>query len=79
MDWQVLVSRLEKYLRLNKIINTSLQKRFLSGINGTFEHIFTITAILNNAKHYNLSVSLTLLDLEMLLVLCPIISRHLSL
>lgn len=55
---KILTTRLQRYLLENKIIDTSLQKGFSTGINGTFEHIFTITAILKNAKQYNLPLSL---------------------
>ena len=48
------------YLHLRKlpsahhfgIIDISSQKGFLSGVNGTFEHIYASNSILDNAKAY---------------------------
>ena len=61
---KILASRLEIFLKENGIIDVSQQKGFLSGINGTFEHIFSITAILENAKQHGLPLSVSFLDLR---------------
>ena len=39
---KLIATRLEKFLRSNHLIDTSLQKRFLTNINGTMEHIFAV-------------------------------------
>ena len=51
---KIIARRLESYLILNDIIDTSVQKGFLSGVNGTFEHIYTINSVLDNAKAHGL-------------------------
>ena len=61
---KLLASRLRRFPLGNKIISTTLQKGFLSGINGTLEDIFTITAILENVKQHHFPFSLTVLDLR---------------
>ena len=48
----------------NNIIGTSLQKGFLTGINGTMERIFTVSAIVQNALQHGLPLAMTFLDLE---------------
>ena len=42
----------------------SNQKGFLSGVNGMFEHSYTINTILDNAKTYNLPLAMTFIDLK---------------
>ena len=61
---KILAVRLQGFLLENKIIDISRQKGFLSGLNGTLKHIFTITAILENTKQNNLPLSLTFFDLR---------------
>ena len=48
----------------NNFVDPSLQKGFLSGINGTVEHVFAITSILDNAIQQGLPLALTFLDLK---------------
>ena len=61
---KVIASRLEHYLSANGLIDQSLQKGFLSNVNGTMEHIFAVSAIIQNAIQHGLPLSLTFLDLE---------------
>ena len=51
---KILANCLQKYLLSNKVIDTSLQKGFLSGV---YEHIFTLIAIIDNAKEHYLPLS----------------------
>ncbi len=46
---KILAKRLESYLLDNDIINPSVQKGFLTGINGVAEHIFRTFLDLQNA------------------------------
>ena len=61
---KILAKRLETFLLSNGILNPSLQKGFLTGINGTTEHIFTTTAIIDNAIQHGSPLAVTLLDLK---------------
>ena len=61
---RIIASRLEQYLLNNGIIDSNLQKGFLSGIAGVFEHILSLNAILDNAKANGLPLSLTFTDLK---------------
>ena len=61
---KILALRLEHFLRNNDIKDISLQKGFLTNINGTMEHIFATSAIIQNAVHNGLPLSLTFLDLK---------------
>ena len=61
---KIIANRLERYLLENNVINSSLQKGFLSGVNGTVEHTFAITSILDNAIQHGLPLALTFLDLK---------------
>ena len=49
---------------LSNIIDSSSQKDFLHGINGTVEHIFTITAMIEHARSSGLLLTLTFVDLQ---------------
>ena len=49
---------------VNDIIDPSLQKGFLRGINGTMEQIFTLTSIVDHAKSNGLPVNISFLDLK---------------
>ena len=55
--------RLEKYCLSNDIIDSTLQKGFLTGINGTMEHIFTVSTLIDHAQSNGLPVSTTFTDL----------------
>ena len=61
---KILVLQLERFLRDNDIIDTSLQKGFLTNINGTMEHIFATSAIIQNAVQNGLPLSVTFLNLK---------------
>ena len=55
---------LERFVLDNNIIDASLRKGFLTGINGTMEHIFSVSAIVQNALQHSLPLAMTFLDLE---------------
>ena len=59
-----LAYRLERFCLTNDIIDSSIQKGFLKGINGTMEHIFSVTSIIEHAKSNGLPVSISFLDLR---------------
>ena len=61
---KILANRLEHYLLRNNIVDSNLQKGFLSGVNGTVEHVFAIASILDNAIQQGLPLALTFLDLK---------------
>ena len=61
---KILAKRLESYLLKNGIINPSIQKGLLSGVNGTAEHIFTTTAIIDDAIQHDSPLAVTFLDLQ---------------
>ena len=61
---KILAKRLESYLEKNGIINPSIQKGFLSGINGTAEHIFTTTVIIDIAIQHGSPLVVTVLNLQ---------------
>ena len=55
---------LESYLLLNNVIDTSVQKGFLSGINGVMEHILSVNALLENARSSKSTLASTFIDLK---------------
>ena len=61
---RILASRLERFIRGNAIVDPHIQKGFLSGIPGTLEHMFTISAILNNSKSHCLPLYMSFLDIS---------------
>ena len=61
---KILAKRLERFLLDNDIVDPSLQEGFLSGINGTVEHIFSICSILDNAIQHGLPLAISFLDLR---------------
>ena len=61
---KILAKRLETYLLKNYIIDPSIQKGFLTGINGTTEHTLTTTAIIDNAIQHGNALAVTFLDLQ---------------
>jgi len=58
----ILATRLENFA-IDNIVDNSAQKGFLTNINGTMEHIFAISAIVQNAMENGLPLSITFLDL----------------
>lgn len=55
---------MEKYCLANNIIDPSIQKGFLHNVSGTFEHIASLTSILNQAEDLSIPVNITFLDLK---------------
>ena len=55
---------MEKFCLANSIVDSSIQKGFLRGINGTMEHIFTLTSIVEHAKSNGLPLNISFLDLK---------------
>ena len=55
---------MEHFLLDNNIINPSIQKGFLSGINGCVEHILSICSILDNTIQHGLPLAMSFLDLK---------------
>ena len=60
---KIIARRLEAYLVNNDIIDTSVQKGFLTGINGILEHILSINAMIQSAKERLQSLMISFLDL----------------
>ena len=61
---KIIARRLERYCLANDILDPSIQKGFLRGINGTMEHIFAVTSIIEHAKSNGMPVSMSFLDLR---------------
>ena len=61
---KILSRRLEKFCLQNGVIDSTTQKVFLHGVNGTMEHIFTTTSIIEHAKQNGLPVSISFLALK---------------
>jgi hypothetical protein len=61
---RIIARRLESFLLENEVIDPSVQKGFLSGMSGVYEHIFTVSTIIENAKKHGLPVCITFLDLR---------------
>ena len=61
---KIIAHRLERFVMDNEIVDASLQKGFLTGINGTVEHIFAVSAIVQNALQNGLPFAMTFLDLQ---------------
>ena len=61
---KILANRLEVFLTCNSIINNSLQKWFLRGVNGCIEHVLSIQAIIDNAHKYHHPLTLCFINLK---------------
>ena len=61
---KIFAIRLERFLYSNNLIDPPAQKVFLTGINGTFEHIFSVSAILDNNLLHHLPLAMTFIDLK---------------
>jgi len=61
---RILSLRLEKFVLSNKLLDSSIQKGFLFGINGTMEHIFCIDSLLANARSSKEPIVMSFLDLK---------------
>ena len=53
-----------QFLTLNNYIETYIQKGFVNGISGTFEHTNHLAYVINNARKSQRSLTVTLLDLR---------------
>ena len=60
---QLLADRMTSYVTTNKYIDTSLQKAFISGINGCIEHNQVIHEVMAYAKNKRKTLHLTFFDL----------------
>ena len=45
---KILSHSLETYLKANDVLDTSIQKGFVSGLPGVFEHIYSLSAIMQD-------------------------------
>ena len=61
---KILAMRLEEYLIQNSIIDKSLQKGYLNGVNGCVEHVFAVQSIIGNAQENSLPLALGFIDLR---------------
>ena len=61
---KILALRLEEFCLSNEIIDPAIQKGFLSGINGTMEHIFALTALIDHARSNGMPLTITFVDLK---------------
>ena len=52
------------YLRAIDVVDTSVQKGFLSGLPGVFEHIYSLSAIMEDVVTNKRPVMMTFLDLK---------------
>ena len=68
---KIISFRLEDYLQKNDVINTSIQKGFISSVPGVFEHIYSLSAILQDSTSIRKPVMITYLNFEECLWLCP--------
>ena len=60
----LLAERLTTFLTVNKLIDPTLQKAFLPGINGCIEHNLVMEEIIKDAKHNKKTLHITFFDLE---------------
>ena len=61
---KIISRRLETYLRHNDMLDTSIQKGFISGMPGVFEHIYTLSAIMQDALSNGKPLMITFIDLK---------------
>ena len=61
---KIISSRLEKYLWENNAVNTSIQKGFITSLPGVYEHIYSLSAILQDATSTKKPSMITFLDLK---------------
>ena len=60
----LLAERLTTFLTANKLVDPTLQKAFLPGINGCIEHNIVMDEIIKDAKHDIKTCHITFFDLE---------------
>jgi len=61
---KILSHQLEMYLKANNVIDTSVQKGFLTGLPGVFEHVYSLSAILQDCLANKKPLMMTFLDLK---------------
>jgi len=61
---KIISFRLEEYLMENNVIDPTVQKGFITGLPGVFEHVYTLSAILQNATSAKKPLMITFLDLK---------------
>ena len=61
---QIIVSRLETYLRQNNLIDTSIQKGFMTGISGCVDHNVVVHELIRHAKASQRTAHFTWYDLQ---------------
>lgn len=61
---RILSLRLEKFVFSNKLLDSSIQKGFLHGINSTMEHFFSNDSLLANARSFKQAIFMSFLDLK---------------
>ena len=61
---KIISRHLETYLRHNDVLDTSTQKGFISGMPGVFEHINTLSAIMQDALSDGKPLMITFIDLK---------------
>ena len=60
----LLAERLTTYLTVHNLVDPTLQKAFLPGINGCIEHNIVMDEIIKDAKNRKLTCHITFFDLE---------------
>jgi len=55
---------LESFLKANGVLDTSVQKGFISGMPGVFEHIYSLSAIMQDALSNKKPLMATFIDLK---------------
>ena len=60
----ILTDRFTNYLTTNDLIDPTMQKAFLPGINGCIEHNAAMEEIIMDAKHRKHTAHMTFFDLE---------------
>ena len=61
---KILAARIEQYLLSNSVVDTSVQKGFISNFPGIFEHIFSVSSILEAAFSTKSPLMMTFIDLN---------------
>ena len=61
---KIISRRIETYLRHNDVLDASTQKGFISGMPDVFEHIYTLSAIMQDALSNGKPLMITFIDLK---------------
>ena len=59
----MLADRLEDYLVHHSMVDKSLQKGFIRGVNGYMEYVFAVQSIISNAQEHSLPFVMSFVDL----------------